>query len=603
MSEKRTEEDDDGGGGPSSPRVVRASSTVVRSVRTTTTTTRVVVRDGSGVRVVRTSASASSATTATASSASSSDEEEMRAIHSSLEEVAAVASSSSRRGGSSLGGRAGFESVADALGTLRGRLRRLARHREHREHRERGGGGWIQRLTERLRVVDAAHAARVPLDVLEGHRRRSSAPDLRSTARAGAGDDYDRDDGDDGAARPRRATQAAAAPPPYASATIFRVETRETTALHREERIDDGGGAQAGAAAGRPAPPLRRRSSILFASRVAVHRSIAEGSSRTLLASGGDGAIVSRREILGASGPLRHGSGGSLVDLDLHVHPSISRRPLPPPAADAGATVVGSAAIAAGGEMEVDPPPEGGDAMEVDAPPEPEEAVEADAAESGLYSWGRGEQSLHDDAEDRVPTLGGDREKENAHLMQVTSRLESKSMLHSACATYQSACATSRGTLYVAGRNVRGCVDPDSPEGEVISRPVLLDCLGNVRVVQVSCGHDHTAALSSNGSVLAWGSNARGQLGHRVGGVAPQKDPSSSAAADDFRGPACCRPTGMSLGRGRRASSIACGTDYTLVLTHHMSLLACGKSAIAGHREADRWGECPVRRRRSIPSH
>ena len=35
------------------------------------------------------------------------------------------------------------------------------------------------------------------------------------------------------------------------------------------------------------------------------------------------------------------------------------------------------------------------------------------------------------------------------------------------------------------------------------------------------------------------------------------------------------RPTGMALGKGRRAS--ACSTHYTLVLTTHVSLLACEK--------------------------
>jgi len=46
----------------------------------------------------------------------------------------------------------------------------------------------------------------------------------------------------------------------------------------------------------------------------------------------------------------------------------------------------------------------------------------------------------------------------------------------------------------------------------------------------------------------------------------------------------------MALGKGRKASVVACGTHYTLVLTTHMSLLACGKPLIAGHREPSEWG-------------
>lgn len=47
---------------------------------------------------------------------------------------------------------------------------------------------------------------------------------------------------------------------------------------------------------------------------------------------------------------------------------------------------------------------------------------------------------------------------------------------------------------------------------------------------------------------------------------------------------------GMALGQGRRASSIACGTSYTLVLTDHFAVLACGIASIAGYRDAQNWG-------------
>ena len=86
--------------------------------------------------------------------------------------------------------------------------------------------------------------------------------------------------------------------------------------------------------------------------------------------------------------------------------------------------------------------------------------------------------------------------------LRVTSHLGSKSVHAIAAGQGHSACTMSQGALYIAGRNVRGCVDPNSPEGEVVLRPMLLDCVSHVRVVQVSCGRDHTAVLLSNGSVL-----------------------------------------------------------------------------------------------------
>jgi len=357
----------------------------------------------------------------------------------------------------------------------------------------------------------------------------------------------------------RRETFPASAPPLHVSAAIFRIDTRET--VHHEEKADEK------SEAGRPTLQ-QRRSSVLFASRVVANRSIMEGTSNVLLASGGDGAISSRRDLLGATG-LRSLGGGSLVDLDAHVHPSISRRLLSPIADRNSSAETSSTASVEDEDC---------DKMEV----EPTEEPVVDT-ESKLYSWGRGEQSLHDDSDDRIPTTGRDDKRRNAQLMQVSSRLQSKSILHCACAAHHSVCSTSRGTLYAVGRNVRGCVDPGAREGDVVSRPVLLDCVGHVRVAQVSCGYDHTAVLSSNGSVLTWGSNLHGQLGHRVNGM-------NKVQSTDFQGPTNCRPTGMVLGMGRKASSIACGTNYTLVLTQHMSLLACGIPAIAGHRDADKWG-------------
>jgi hypothetical protein len=79
---------------------------------------------------------------------------------------------------------------------------------------------------------------------------------------------------------------------------------------------------------------------------------------------------------------------------------------------------------------------------------------------------------------------------------------------------------------------------------------------------------------------LTWGNNIYGQLGHRVKGI----------QSADFQGPTNCRPMGMVLGQGQRALSIACGTNYTLVLTEHFSLLACGVASIAGYQDTENWG-------------
>ena len=195
-----------------------------------------------------------------------------------------------------------------------------------------------------------------------------------------------------------------------------------------------------------------------------------------------------------------------------------------------------------------------------------------------LYSWGKGLQSLHDDNQDRSILVDNEDEVRYDNA-KVSSRLESKSILTIASGQNHSVCATARGTTFVVGSNLHGCVDPNLPEGANVHRPQVFESLSNVRVVQVSCGYDHTAALSSNGSVWTWGGNSYGELGHRINNLNNSKEVSVR-----------CRPTGMALGKGRRASAVACGTHYTLVLTTHMSLLACGKPLMAGHREPSEWG-------------
>lgn len=335
------------------------------------------------------------------------------------------------------------------------------------------------------------------------------------------------------------------------SASIFRVETssRSTgkptaktstpddpdTPMPAEERISES--------------QRQRRSSVLFASRTQASRLLVDGgSSRVLLASGGHGATTSRRDLLGST---CLGQEVSLHDFDLN------RRFNASPIVDSSTD---SSEISENDVLE-------DDVKDIGAEYEPE-------AEKGtvLYSWGRGLTTLHDDGIDRNCAA------------QVDTKLKSKALLSISTSQYHSACATSTGSVYVVGQNVDGCVDPSIRDGAVVSRPVLLESLNHIRVIQVSCGYDHTAVVSSNGSVLSWGNNNYGQLGHRIC-VTDGIDPYT------FVGPTLCRPAGMSLGRGRKANSISCGTNFTLVLTQHMSLLCCGTTSIAGARKASNWGQ------------
>lgn len=394
----------------------------------------------------------------------------------------------------------------------------------------------------------------------------------------------------------------------------------------------------------------RRRTSLLFASRVTAHRWMREGGSsgRDLLASGGDDTEPGDSMGLCSWGSMRDlGRETSYFDLDRHVHPNFRERdsrewllssdehrrsedvdqetmdvteesvdtkmqeilpdkPMEDAVPDSPIMDVPTKKLKVDDEV-VQPlftrklsksilPSElqhdslsgslyasprksflGLDSIDVDAVPV--------GKENGLlYSWGWGKQSLHDDENDRLPESLMKSIEHNETIedeLQVTSRLSSKAILAVSTGQHHSACATSQGTLYVVGTNFHGSVDPDLPDETICPKPIILDALGQVRVVQVSCGFDHTAALSSNGSVITWGGNSYGQLGHRA---------NSMRKVTLGEGPLHVRPAGMVLGKGRRASAIACGAYFTLVLTTRRSLLVCGDPIIAGHRDGSQFG-------------
>ena len=182
----------------------------------------------------------------------------------------------------------------------------------------------------------------------------------------------------------------------------------------------------------------------------------------------------------------------------------------------------------------------------------------ADTSGSLVYSWGTGINSLHDDALDRNDTKDA--------KVKAGSRIGRHTVLAVAAGPIHTAVVTASGEVLACGDNHSGQVAPlRRLEDKMIERPSLIEGLSNTNILQVSCGMDHTAALSSAGIVLTWGSNEFGQLGHRQ----------LPSPGNLYR-----HPAGMVLGPGRRAASVSCGDHFTLVLTSRMSVVGCGSQDI-----------------------
>lgn len=181
-----------------------------------------------------------------------------------------------------------------------------------------------------------------------------------------------------------------------------------------------------------------------------------------------------------------------------------------------------------------------------------------------VYSWGpAASHTFHDDSKSRTV------DESLISPMNRAGRLSG--IVSVACGPNHSAYATNQGEVYTCGNNISGAVEPFRRDITELIRPTLVEGLVNNVVLQISCGFDHTAAVTSTGSVLTWGSNDMGQLGHFI------------PCTDENIPVSFCRPKTMILGSGTKAASVACGDKFTLVLTTRMAVLVCGVANIAGY--------------------
>jgi alpha-tubulin suppressor-like RCC1 family protein len=114
---------------------------------------------------------------------------------------------------------------------------------------------------------------------------------------------------------------------------------------------------------------------------------------------------------------------------------------------------------------------------------------------------------------------------------------------------------TSTGSVLAWGEAVLG---NGSNTGS--TTPVAVSLPAGTTVTAIAAGYDHSLALTSTGSVLAWGDNAAGELGNGTTG---------SGAT----------PVAVSLPAGTTITAIAAGSEHSLALTSTGSVLAWGNNS------------------------
>jgi alpha-tubulin suppressor-like RCC1 family protein len=123
---------------------------------------------------------------------------------------------------------------------------------------------------------------------------------------------------------------------------------------------------------------------------------------------------------------------------------------------------------------------------------------------------------------------------------------------------YDSVALTSTGQIYAWGLNNVGQLGNGSTSDA--PSPVLVSLPGGVIATAISAGYVHTLALTTDGTVYAWGANNVGQLGIGTTANSPV-------------------PVVVHLPSGTSASAVAAGFAHSLVVTTRRKVLAWGDNA------------------------
>jgi hypothetical protein len=95
--------------------------------------------------------------------------------------------------------------------------------------------------------------------------------------------------------------------------------------------------------------------------------------------------------------------------------------------------------------------------------------------------------------------------------LSLTQYLSDKHIIHICCGFSHSLVLTNSGEVYAWGENGFGQVGNGSYSEALV--PIKLNHFNNHKVIQISCGFDHSLALTESGRVFSWGDNQLGQLG------------------------------------------------------------------------------------------
>uniref|UniRef100_F6YMX2 RCC1 and BTB domain-containing protein 1 n=1 Tax=Ciona intestinalis TaxID=7719 RepID=F6YMX2_CIOIN len=168
--------------------------------------------------------------------------------------------------------------------------------------------------------------------------------------------------------------------------------------------------------------------------------------------------------------------------------------------------------------------------------------------DGGVYSWGHNSYMQLGN--------GGTSPGTSPSLL---SRNISNKVVQIACGSHHSMALTTEGEVYTWGYNNCGQIGSGSTANQGSPRKVTA-CIGNKRIIDITCGQTTSLCVTDSGEVYSWGYNGNGQLG--VGNNVNQTNP--------------CRVAAL---QGVVIAQVVCGYAHALALTDNGVVFGWGANS------------------------
>lgn len=149
--------------------------------------------------------------------------------------------------------------------------------------------------------------------------------------------------------------------------------------------------------------------------------------------------------------------------------------------------------------------------MKVESPAQIEYRALACGDEHTVVATGKGVLACGSNASGQLGF--GENSPSKCMVLSPIPALHNMMVVQVACGKSHTMCVTAQSQVFAWGANDVGQLGVGDLQGR--HNPSLVDALWALPVVQLAAGDSHSLALTSNGSMFAWGSNQHGQLGLR----------------------------------------------------------------------------------------